>query len=411
MPRSGPRSVLSIAIGFAATLGAVGPASAQAPIDWSGFANLVARLDSMVVLPEPTGPHLVGTIAYHWVDRERDETATEDPDDRRQLVAQLWYPAAPAPDPAYAPYVPDLQAMRGALRTHADSLPRRIADDLAVLARVRAHALLAPGVDEPATAPRYPVVVFSPGGNMSRHYHTALLQELASHGFVAVALSHPYVGWDVFPAGGFLKSIDWGLEADDPAVARANEERMAEILAGDVRLALERLADLDGSDPAGRFTGRLDLDRVAVAGHSRGGATVARSCATLASIDACVILDNIGTEREVETGLPRPQMTIRRADWAEGRVERLRGFLSGNATEAWDVAIEGASHFSFSDLPMVDPAHYESDIEPRRAHRVVSDLVRAFLDEHLRGDAAASLADGAARWPEVTVWTTQQPTR
>lgn len=408
MPGTRLHFILPIAIGFVATLAAALPASAQAPIAWSGFANLVARPDSMVALPEPTGPHLVGTIAFHWVDRERGETATEDPGDRRQLVAQLWYPAAPATNPACAPYVPALQAMRGALETSADSLPRRIADDLEAYARIRAHALLAPEVDEPATEPRYPIVVFSPGGNMSRHWHTALLQELASHGFVAVALSHPYVGWDVFPAGGFLKSIDWGLDADDPADARANEDRMADILAGDVRLALERLAELDASDPA--FTGRLDLNRVAVAGHSRGGATVTRSCATLAAADACVIFDNIGTEREVETGLPRPQLTIRRADWADGRVERLRGFLSRNPTEAWDVAIEGASHFSFSDLPIVDPTHYASDIEPRRAHRIVSELVRAFLDEHLRDDPTASVADAAARWPEVAVWTTRRST-
>ena len=405
MPRFRRHTNLPIGAGLAAALAAVHPASAQAPTEWPGFENLVARPDTMVALPEPTGPHLVGTIAYHWVDGARDETATADPGNRRQLIAQLWYPAAPAPDPAYAPYLPDLQAMRGALRTSTDSVPRRIADDLAVHARVRAYALLAPGVDEPASVPRYPVVVFSPGGNMSRHWHTALLQELASHGFVAIALSHPHVGWDVFPAGGFLKSIDWGLDADDPAEATANEDRMADILAGDVRLVLERLTELDASDPAGRFTRRLGLDRVALAGHSRGGATVARSCATLESIDACVILDNIGTEREVETGLPRPQLTIRRADWGETRVERLRSFLSRNTVESWDVAISGASHFSFSDLPIVDPAHYESDIDPTRAHRIVSDLVHAFLDEHLREDPSASFAEAAARWTEVTLWT------
>ncbi len=56
----------------------------------------------------------------------------------------------------------------------------------------------------------------------------------------------------------------------------------------------------------------------------------------------------------------------------------------------------------------MDPAHYESDIEPRRAHRIVSELIRAFLDEHLRGGPTASLADVAARWPEVAVWTTHR---
>ncbi|HUF89911.1 MAG TPA: alpha/beta fold hydrolase, partial [Gemmatimonadota bacterium] len=357
--------------------------------------------DSLVALPEPTGPHLVGTVAYHWVDDDRAETATPEPGDRRQLIAQLWVPAAPAPVPVYAEYLPELPAMRGALLAIGDSLHRRVAGDLAVHAAVRGHAVVDPVVDEAADAPRYPVVVFSPGGFMSRHWHTALMEELASHGYVAVSLSHPYVGWDVFPAGGFLKSIDWGLDADDPAEARAAEDRMADVLAGDIRLALARLADLDAADPDGRLTGRLDIERVAVAGHSRGGATVARTCATIPALDACVTFDNIGTKREIESGLPRPQLVVRRADWDEGRVERLRGFLARNAVESWDATLAGASHFSFSDLPIVDPAHYSSEIDPRRAHRVVADLVLAFLDRHLKG-RPVSLAEAATRWPEAT---------
>lgn len=382
--------------------GSPSPASAQAPTGWDGLVNRRAEPDTIVALPEPTGPHLVGTLAYHWIDDGRAETATADPGDRRQLIAQIWFPASPAPDPVYAEYLPDLPAMRGALLAIGDSLHRRVAGDLVVHAAVRGHALVAPALDEPATAPRYPVVLLSPGGFMSRHWHTALMEELASHGYVAVALSHPYVGWDVFPAGGFLKSIDWGLDADNPAAARAAEDSMADVLAGDVRLALDRLAALDAADPDGRLTGRLDLDRIAIAGHSRGGATVARACATIPDLDACVTLDNIGTEREMESGLPRPQLAVRRADWDAGRVERLRGFLLRNAVESWDATIAGASHFSFTDLPIVDPAHYASEIEPRRAHRVASELVLAFLDRHLRG-RSVSPADPAARWPEATV--------
>ncbi|MDX1661929.1 MAG: hypothetical protein R3326_09075, partial [Gemmatimonadota bacterium] len=229
------------------------PAAAQAPVDDPGYANLRTHPDTTVVLPEPTGPHLVGTTTYHWVDPDRPETATADPGDLRQLIAQLWYPAAPAADPVYATYFPALESMRGALKTRSHEFPRKIADDLAVLAAVRAHATIDPPIDEPALAPRYPVVLFSPGGNMSRHYHTALMQELASHGYVAVSLSHPYVGWDVFPAGGFVKSIDWGLDHADPDSAAAAESRLADVLAGDVRLALERLA---GLDRPGRFAGR-----------------------------------------------------------------------------------------------------------------------------------------------------------
>lgn len=373
-----------------------GRAHAQAPIHPLGYENLRTRPDTLVTLPEPTGPHLIGTVLYHWVDPDRPETATEDPRDRRQVIAQLWYPAAPVADPGYATYLPELDAMRGALLTRSDSLPRRIADDLAALAAVRAHAVVDAPVDEPARAPRYPVVVFSPGGNMSRHYHTALMQELASHGYVAVAISHPYVGWDVFPAGGFLKSIDWGVNASDPDSAAAAEARLAEVLTGDVRLVLDRLAGLDRT---GRFAGRLDLERVAVAGHSRGVLTAARACETIARVDACLGLDSIGPDGGAE--IDGPWLTIRRADWSAGRVERLDAFLAGNSSGAWVAAIEGAGHFTFSDLPIVDPGRYDSAIDPRRGHRVVAELVLAFLDVRLTNDPSASLEAVAAGIPEA----------
>lgn len=367
------------------------------------FLNRTASRDTIIDLPEPTGPHPVGTVTYHWVDRDRPESATADPHDLRQIATQIYFPARPAGDPRYAEYVPLLPLMRGALAADSRDVPRRIAADLARRAAVRTQSLRNGAIDQPRRAPRYPVVVVSPGGNMSRHWHTALSQELASHGYLVAVISHAYSGWDVFPAGGFIKSTDWGLDADDPAAARAAEDSLADLLAADARLTLDRLEELDGSDPHGRFTGRVDLTRVAVVGHSRGGSTVSRLCATSGRVDACVTFDNIGTEREAEEGLRKPQLVLRRPGWSGPRVERLRGFLSRNSVGATEVTVEGASHNSFTDLPIVDPENFASGVDPRRAHRITSDLTRAFLDRHLRSDSTRAVADAAARYPEADV--------
>jgi hypothetical protein len=32
-------------------------------------------------------------VTYHWVDGSRPELFSPDPDDRRELLAQVWYPA------------------------------------------------------------------------------------------------------------------------------------------------------------------------------------------------------------------------------------------------------------------------------------------------------------------------------
>jgi hypothetical protein len=347
------------------------------------FLNLVPEVAAPRPLPTPTGAHAIGTVAYHLVDHQRTEDASADPDDLRQVIVQLWYPATPTNALVRAEYFPELAPMRGALRTHTDTLPRRIAEDLAVLATVRGHSFVAPEAARDSEGQGFPVVILSPGGNMSRRYHTALMEELASHGYIAVSVSHPYVGWDVFPAGGFIKSINWGLNSDDDSEAMAAEDRLALILVDDVRLVLAHLGTLDAS---GRFAGRFDLGRMALLGHSRGVLTVARGCQLIKGIDACIAMDVIGPDSGAE--LDVPWLTLRRATWDEARVEGLRAFVSGNARGAWIGTIAGASHFTFSDMPLVDPEHYQTEIDPLRGHATVAKTVLGFLGLHL-GESGA----------------------
>src|SRR4051794_9692697 len=48
---------------------------------------------SVPVLPAPSGPHSVGSVVFRWTDPTRPEAFTADPSDRRQVIAQAWYPA------------------------------------------------------------------------------------------------------------------------------------------------------------------------------------------------------------------------------------------------------------------------------------------------------------------------------
>src|SRR5689334_25405726 len=47
--------------------------------------------------PKPTGPYAIGTLTYHWVDTSRPELFSTDPNDHREVLAQVWYPAKNEP--------------------------------------------------------------------------------------------------------------------------------------------------------------------------------------------------------------------------------------------------------------------------------------------------------------------------
>ena len=281
---------------------------------------------------------------------------------------------------------------------------RRMADVLDAHARVAITAQRGPNVIEGA---RLPVVVLSPGGDMSRYWHSALAQDLASHGYAVVALSHAHSGLDLFPRGGLLMShARWRGspgETEDEALAR--DEALSDTLAADARFVLDQLEELNRADPKNRFTGRLDLSSVAILGHSRGGKTAARACSTDSRFKACVVFDNVGPQRERERGLQQPMITLRSADsgdWDPERIEELRSYLAANETESHEVVILGARHHSFTDLPFIEPRRFGSRLDADRAHRIVSTLTRAFLERVLRG-AEGSLEAAAADFSEVEV--------
>ena len=66
-------------------------------------------------LPAPTGRHWVGRVSFEWVDPSRTEVYSSNPQDRRELVVWVWYPATPRPGAERAAYLPEAWAPTGQL--------------------------------------------------------------------------------------------------------------------------------------------------------------------------------------------------------------------------------------------------------------------------------------------------------
>lgn len=53
----------------------------------------------------PSGPYPVGTQEFSWTDPTRPELHTKNPDDRRRVVIQVWYPAETSTEAERALYL------------------------------------------------------------------------------------------------------------------------------------------------------------------------------------------------------------------------------------------------------------------------------------------------------------------
>jgi len=362
-------------------------------------------------LPSPEGPHPVGTTVLHVVDSTRADPV--DAARRRELMVQLWYPAAPGGEDA-ARYVPGAaaEAMRRDGYYDVDTLT------FDAWKRLRTHAR----TDTPVLrGRRLPVLVLSHGLGVSRAHYTALAQELASHGYAVAAVDHPYGGVAALPDGRVLTA------GEDPGDLRNDSTlgRRVQQWAADAGFVLDRLRAMDGAR-TGRFAGRLDLGRAGMVGHSLGGAAAVEACRTDSRFRACADLDGALYGPAAETGPARPTLVIRSRPVYSDEELAARG----RTREAWEamgreiegsllailarrpevpsylVSVAGTGHMSFSDAPFTFPTAVTrfggEQVEPLRGHRIVSAYLRAFFERHLDGGGGALLDGPSPLYPEVT---------
>lgn len=240
--------------------------------------------------PPLTGEYAVGKLEYHWIDETRDESFTEAEDDKRELMVTVYYPAVPDATSQPAPY---MQSPVLELTAQYAGVPQQF------LEAMKPHGY----ASAPAAEGRFPVLIFSPGFGNLTVYYTALLEEVASHGYIIVALTHPYSSnVVVFPDGRAVMINEAGADLEN------QREAIFEVWVQDALFALNKLEALDSDDDL--LAGHLDLDRIGMFGHSFGGAVSAeisyRDARVLASID----MDGTLLGEVVENGAVRPFMLM-----------------------------------------------------------------------------------------------------
>lgn len=303
-----------------------------------GVALLTAFVPS---LPEPSGPHHVGSEILRWTDRARPETLTADPSDHRQVVAQAWYPT----DATQGPAVPYFEAQRRLPSTIA-GLPSFM---FASFGAVDTHATL----DSPVSAARrtWPVLVFSPGLSVPRELYSALCADLASRGYVVIAVSTPYESAPTVLAGGRVvgQTAHPGVMGPPP---HPQLQRLIDVRVADSSFVLDQVAALQRTEPDSPLAGHLDLRHVGIVGHSLGGATAVQAMASDPRFRVGVNLDGKLFGTEPEARLEQPLLWVQAggaqtSEYTRGRDELLGGLRGGGTL----VSIRGAVHMGFSDSP------------------------------------------------------------
>lgn len=363
-----------------------GALSALVAIDSSTARATSGSTPTALRLPPPSGHFDVGTTALHLVDHTRLDPFATTPQPR-EVMARAWYPARPVPGAPRARY---LSPAAAAVFEADGGFPAGL------IANMRLDAYQ----DAPPHPRRrgFPVIVFSPGLGLTGSSATAVVTDLASHGYVVVTLDHPYDSLVVeFPDGRLvLRSIP---EDGDPSV----KARWVATRAADARFVVGRLDD--------RLGPVADLSRLAMFGHSIGGATTAQVLGDDHRFRAGINLDGSVYEPAASNPLHRPFMLVG-GDYHHRGNDHTWASLWACLT-GWrrDLGVTGMGHVDFTDYrPFMDqlggtagfPPEVFGSLDGARALDVTRAYVRAFFDRHLSGRDGQLVERPSPHFPEVT---------
>lgn len=333
-------------------------------------------------LPAPTGAFAVGTLSAPLPPQPRQQSAA--------FAAQLWYPAQHGD--ARAASTESVE-----IAWHGIRFGRRV-----VTAAV-------PGIS-PATRPGgFPLVVYVPEWGGARTGNTAMMQDLASQGFVVAAID---------PAS--APAIGQGMKFSSVEAFAATlrlAERLVRAQARDAVELLNRLQAAPGqAGPLAQLAGRIDFNRVGIFGFSFGGAVAAQACWTDPRFRAALDMDGWLFGDAAQAGIAQPFMILSDDTPLPGAVDLASPRANVRFTSELNLAdsrraaaimarfggvrvtILGARHGNFSDQPLIWPIRRmvgAGTVAPEKAFRLVSGYASAFFRKHLNGEDAPLLRAGA----------------
>ncbi len=288
--------------------------------------------------PAKPGPFPVGVTTMLLVDHSRTDPLTEGP---RTFMTEIWYPAAEdakdLPKNKFTDFfvkgtMPELLAMMGmAFGTDLSHIDETYENFAVRDARVCENG-------------KFPLVLFSHGNGGLRCQNAFWCEHMASHGYIVAAPDHT--------GNCAITTVD-----GKPILFNDTDEGRRQS-SGDRPKDLSFIIDTMGRFNKGgdsRFLGKLDLERIGVAGHSFGGYTSTAMADQEPRVDAIAPMAAVGTER---TNYECPVMVVVATEddtiGVEGNA-RERTYYDESKGPRHLVEFKNAGHFSFTEMYQLKP--------------------------------------------------------
>ena len=318
---------------------------------------------SSAVFPDLTGKHKVGRKSYRFVDGTREENMTLEPGDKHWVIVTVYYPAGDIYNIQHTRYTEPL--LTEIMRTSVGASEQ-------FLSTLVTHAYK----DPPAAREGgpFPVVLMWPGTLDNALFYSTFLENLASHGYIAVGVTEPY--------NASYQELDGVLDV-------AKSPSRLDNWVSDQPFIMQKLSELNNLD----FAGMIDLNVVAVGGHSAGGDTATRVALELRNIKALLNMDGVlGVDQNPSVPALLLSSPSRNSGTRFSHHFKIRG-IEHNDFEI-DLVLLAEKY------PGKISAGWGA-VKPRRLLELVNTYSVAFLDKYLKGIQTSLLDGNSGYHPEM----------
>lgn len=398
------------------------------------------NLFTEVPFPVPTGQYAVGTHLFEILDENRMETLSEDYKGPRRLAVRVFYPGEKDIKGDYLP-VNNPEVAKMFSKTY--NFPQ-IGDDSVRLS----NSIIDVSITGDTA---FPVIIFSHGGFSYSGQNLSTFEELASRGYIVFTLSHTYEALvSLFPGDevvyiGDTSSLQETMNVDETVIddykkslellqspVSAEDKRKKLLHLGntfykstipyltarvdDIRFLLKSLPELNGRNKY-PFSGKLDLDRIGLFGHSLGGVSASYICGDEdtpvkagINLDAPVFLVETG---DLQIKRPFAFFYSTATSLMSGGTMDLTGINSYYSEQAevdiYSLSFAETAHYNFSDFNLMPPffrlTPMLGNIDGRRMTFLLNRSVTDFFDFTLKGKEGTFYESRVSPFDEVRVFT------
>lgn len=380
-------------------------------------------------LPSPSGLNSIGTKYFTLTDSTRKDLFSDDTSKFREIYTQVWYPAKINIEDKPEKYIPDAKTYS---KLFAKSQGfSRIPFILNHLGRTKTNSY--PNTPVLKSAKKFPIIIFSHGHMQFYKHNTILIEELASNGYIVVAITHPYDSPCTVNSENDLviynspktiinkeKYIPNEIEIDSVYSRIESSDDIDELRElykifyeyimpddrnqendnwlEDILFTISELEKLNTK----YLNDCADLDAIGVSGFSFGGGAAGLAAMYDERIKAAINLDAWQPGHTRENYFQCPFMFIMSEDHKGANdffIKYSQNFVIG-------VAIKGTKHTNFTDMAIISGKlgkliGHTGKINNQYGLSIIKKSVVQFFNQYLKRDTSETLFEILDQYPEV----------